>query len=110
MLDDLYHYYSDKIALKHLNRDNSKKIISRDINESNITNNRKPLKNFKKKNMSEISDVYFSINDIKNKNFSHKNNVKNILFKNIKIDKNENNKENITFNSNNNNTHYTIMK
>ena len=106
LLDDLYYYYSDKIDLKHLNIYNSKKIISRHNNDSNITNNRKPLKNFKKKNMSEISDVYFSINDIKNKNYSHKNNVKNILFKNIKNDKNENNKENITFNSNNNNTHY----
>ena len=107
LLDDLYNYYSDRISIKQLKKGNINKNIS--VNNNNlkdINNKGKTLKNFRKKNMSEISDEFFNINEIKHRHFSNKNNIKNMLYKNISNDKNAHNKDNRTFSSNNNKTHY----
>ena len=48
-----------------MKQDNINTIISINNNNSKINDNKmKTLKNFRKKNMSEISDEFFSINDI----------------------------------------------
>ena len=108
LLDDLYNYYSNRIELKQLNRESISTNISINNNNSKINKNKgKSLKHLRKKNMSDISDEFFDINDIKkNKNFSNKNNIKNKIFKKKENDKNELIKDNRTFSSNNNKTNY----
>ena len=107
LLDDLYNYYSDRIDIKQMKQDNINTIISINNNNSKINDNKmKTLKNFRKKNMSEISDEFFNINDIKHRHFCNKNNMKNILYKNINNNKNAPNKDKRRFSTNNNKTHY----
>ena len=108
LLDDLYNYYSNRIELKHLDRESISTNISINNNNSKINKNKgKSLKHLRKKNMSDISDEFFDINDIKKiKNFSNKNNIKNKIFKKKENDKNELIKDNRIFGSNNNKTNY----
>ena len=104
LLNDLFNYYSDKVEIKNNLEEENKEIILSNINNSNIKyQNEKSSTNNSKRSSMKMQELDYNINNIKSKIISHKNsNIKNILFKDKRIAKNDLKHYNETNNSNNN--------
>ena len=104
LLNDLYDYYANKkeLNIKNNIQEENHEIISSDINNYQfIDKGEKSLKNNSKKSSMEMLDFNYIINNINNKNYSHKNaNIKHILFKDEKNDSKRYNKTLGFFNDN----------